>query len=321
MKKITIIICYFGKLPNYYKIWEYSAINNPTINFLLVTDQKIKSKENINVVNTSLDNLSKNFSNKLGFDVKISNPYKLCDYKSAYGYLFSEYLGDSDFWGFSDIDLIWGNIRKFITDDILEKNDYILKRGHLTLLKNNEKNKTLFMEKGSIYNYKVVFTHQENFAFDEFSGLHKIYKRNNIIPYCKIPIADIDVKYKRYKIVNSVNYDKQVFLYKDNEILRKYIENGIEKTNEFCYLHFQKKSPLIDPKIIEDLDKENEIKFYIGKNGFKAVNDEEKYSINKFNGNKFEKKEKVMYIENKIKHFFKCNNLEKRIWIKQKLIY
>ena len=45
MKKITIIICYFGKLPNYYKIWEYSAINNPTINFLLVTDQKIKSKE------------------------------------------------------------------------------------------------------------------------------------------------------------------------------------------------------------------------------------------------------------------------------------
>ena len=81
MKKITIIICYFGKLPNYYKIWEYSAINNPTINFLLVTDQKIKSKENINVVNTSLDNLSKNFYNKLVFDVKISNTYKLCYYK------------------------------------------------------------------------------------------------------------------------------------------------------------------------------------------------------------------------------------------------
>ena len=44
----------------------------------------------------------------------VNSPYKLCDYKPVYGLIFDEDLQDYDFWGHCDVDLIFGDIRKFI---------------------------------------------------------------------------------------------------------------------------------------------------------------------------------------------------------------
>ena len=41
MKKIIIIIPYFGKLPKIYAFWRQSALNNPSIDFLFVADSII----------------------------------------------------------------------------------------------------------------------------------------------------------------------------------------------------------------------------------------------------------------------------------------
>lgn len=53
MNKICIIICYFGKLPSYFEFWRHSAYNNPTINFLFITDCNIESANNIRVLKMS----------------------------------------------------------------------------------------------------------------------------------------------------------------------------------------------------------------------------------------------------------------------------
>ena len=42
-----------------------------------------------------------------------------------FGHIFSDYLVGYDFWGYGDIDLIYGNISKFITRDMLEQFDCI----------------------------------------------------------------------------------------------------------------------------------------------------------------------------------------------------
>lgn len=57
--------------------------------------------------------------------VAIPNSYKLCDFKPTYGLIFSEYIAKYDFWGMGDIDVIYGNIRDFITEDVLNNNDII----------------------------------------------------------------------------------------------------------------------------------------------------------------------------------------------------
>ena len=71
MKK-CLIICWYGQLPYYYKLWERSSALNKDFDFLIFTDQKIKTtNQNIIVVNKTMEEMSKIFSEKLGMNVNI----------------------------------------------------------------------------------------------------------------------------------------------------------------------------------------------------------------------------------------------------------
>ena len=122
MNKICIIFPYFGKLPPQFKFWWQSALKNPTIDFMIFTDnQSILSEENIYVQYLSFEECRLLVQKQFSFPINLNSPYKLCDYKPAYGSIFYEYIKDFDFWGFGDIDLIYGDIRLFYTNEILEK--------------------------------------------------------------------------------------------------------------------------------------------------------------------------------------------------------
>ncbi|WP_333486766.1 DUF6625 family protein, partial [Phocaeicola plebeius] len=138
MKSIIIIIPYFGKLPTLFPFWLQSALNNPTIDFLFITDANIQPMQNIKVINKTFSLLKEEIQSKFNFEIKLETPYKLCDFKPAYGYIFNEQIKGYDFWGFGDIDLIYGNIRNFINDTILNQYSVISGWGHLTLYKNTE---------------------------------------------------------------------------------------------------------------------------------------------------------------------------------------
>lgn len=47
----------------------------------------------------SFSELQELFQSKFDFPILLNTPYKLCDYKPAYGDIFSKYLGGYDFWG------------------------------------------------------------------------------------------------------------------------------------------------------------------------------------------------------------------------------
>ena len=54
MKKIIIIIPYFGEFPNYFDLWMKSVKYNSDIDFLLITDNDITDKpNNIKIINIS----------------------------------------------------------------------------------------------------------------------------------------------------------------------------------------------------------------------------------------------------------------------------
>jgi hypothetical protein len=59
----------------------------------------------------------------------------------AIGIVFNDYLNDFDFWGHCDVDIIWGDIRKYTTEKILHKYDIFSTRkgtisGHFSLFRN-----------------------------------------------------------------------------------------------------------------------------------------------------------------------------------------
>lgn len=311
MKKIGIVICYFGNVPSYFDLWKKSALRNDDINFLFFTDQDtIKSEKNLIVNHMSFNELKSFIQNKFDFKISLKTPYKMCDYKPAYGYIFSEYLKDYDFWGYCDIDLIFGNIRKFITEDILSNNDIILNLGHLTLYRNNEICKNLFKKNGSLFSYKIVYSTDEFYAFDEMSGMHMIQKENNIKPYLSIPIADIDRRFSRFLLDGGNNYEKQ-FFYFDNGIYRKYRIENSDYIEEYCYLHFQKRVPKIYSTQSE--------KYFINKEGVFDYDAKFDFFYNRFEGLKKEKKELIKYRLNMIKKFCLYSYKRKYIWIRQKI--
>jgi hypothetical protein len=146
-------------------------------------------------------------SRKLNIDVQLYRPYKLCDLKPAYGFIFSDLIKGYDFWGFGDIDVIYGNIRKFMTEDLLSSNDFISVRddyvtGFFSLVKNTETMNTLFMKSRD---YVKVFSQSEHFCFDE-CAFHIYNLLSN-----KVSIDDInwDIESMSY-IIMKYNDEKYI---------------------------------------------------------------------------------------------------------------
>jgi hypothetical protein len=176
LNKIGILTCWYGQYPWYFPYFIHSCSYNPTIDFIIITDNKelIGDKpENVKIINKTIEEIKTLACQKLGFIVNIDCSYKLCDFKPAYGHLFSEIIKEYDFWGHGDIDIVYGNIRDFMTEEILNSYDVISSRhdyitGTFCLFRNNEKMNTLFMQSKD---YKTVFESSENFCFDECNYL------------------------------------------------------------------------------------------------------------------------------------------------------
>jgi hypothetical protein len=181
MHSIATLTCWYGPYPWYFPYFIHSCSFNPTIDFIIITDNQqliLNQPENVKIVYRTALEIKEIASKKMGFAVNIDYPYKLCEFKPAYGFLFTEIIKEYDFWGSGDIDIIFGNIREFINDEMLNIYDFISLRhdyttGCLALYRNNEQMNTFFMRSKD---YKHIFSNPDYYNFDEcgfaFSGLH-----------------------------------------------------------------------------------------------------------------------------------------------------
>lgn len=125
--------------------------------------------DNVKIIHKTITDIKIIAKHKLGFEVNIDYPYKLCDFKPAYGFLFPEIIKGYDFWAQSDLDIIFGDIRHFLTQEFLESYDFISMRhdyttGCFALYRNNEKMNTFFMKSRD---FKLVFSNSKHYCFDE----------------------------------------------------------------------------------------------------------------------------------------------------------
>ncbi len=316
-KKICLIIPYFGKLPNYFDLWLESVRHNLDYNFLIITDAEIENNlpENVRVIKSSFEDLVKKIQSLYPFKISLNSPYKLCDYRPAYGEIFIEELVEYDFWGYCDVDLIFGSINHFIKDDDLEKNEKINLHGHFSLYKNNEKMNTLYKTKRKeLVDYKTVFKSKWNYHFDEYPGIAFICKYESIETVDCEDYADINwldkrfiKKYDHTQKKNDNDDIEQIFKW-DKGTLYNLIkrENKVEY-QECMYVHLQKRN------MIDNVEKAND-SFYIIPNQF--IKNENQDELNLINNSIPEKDEEL------IKQFKKeCrrNRLKWSYW-KKKII-
>lgn len=296
--KICVIGVYFGTFPDYISLWLRSCEKNPTIDFLIFSDHAIESTpDNVQIIHMTLQEMKNRAQNLFDFPISLDRPYKCCDYKPIYGLIFQDFLKQYDYWGHCDFDLIFGDLSKFFEQYELTSYDKFLSLGHLCLYRNTLENNYRFMLDGSeCGSYNTVYSSEQNFAFDETRGINKIYKKHKFPMFEKRIFADISKIYKRYRLaLDDINYDKQLFFWRNGKTYRMYYENGRLCEEEFMYVHFKERGKL-------DYTEEclSCSSFFITNKGFFAndkqeimLNDIEKH--NQFLGSFYEKCELIKY--------------------------
>lgn len=325
MNKILFIVPYYGKWPVFFREWAYTAgyLEKQNIDFLLVTDLDVEFElaPNIHIKKMSFEELKKKIQSCFDFEIVLESPYKLCDYRPAYGIIFKNEIEGYSFWGHCDVDMFWGNVRKFITDDILEKHDKIQYMGHFVLYRNCEQMNELFRKDGGIYDYQHVYSSPLSFSFDEHPGMMQIVMKHNISNYIENNQADISPRYTRMYISRFKNYKHQILYWHDGSVYRKYVDdNGNVGTDEFLYAHFQRKYPQ-GLKQWEQIPTPSTFVYRADKFMYiepEKINKEFILNMSEYSDARIDKKENLSYTFKKIKRFLSCSLQEKVIWIKQR---
>lgn len=273
--KVALLIPYYGNWPNdYFNLFLDSCKNNKLLDIHFITDQNInRTIDNVKSIYMSINTIESLISDKLNINICLNNPYKLCDFKPTYGVLFGDYIKDYKYWAYGDIDLIFGNISKFISEKILLDNDIITFRtdhihGPFTIIKNISSNNELYK---SGVNYKEILKKDLYMSFDEFGSqgfkinknlLEKNILEDNFSAICynafrrnelSLYMEDFSIE----KIIDS----KNVLIYNEGKIY------DIETKKEYMFYHWvwEKRSLWFKyPTWIDNIPK----RYYIADTGF-----------------------------------------------------
>lgn len=260
MKNACFIVSYFGELPNTFPIWLHTCEKNYEYDWLIVTDDRTQYEypENVHVQYTDFDEFVKRVQSHFDFQIALRYPYKICDFRPAFGQIFEKELKEYRFWGHCDLDQYFGRISAFITDDILDSYDKILCLGHFTLFRNIPQMNSLYMitDVSIEHTYRDVFSNEGHWIFDEWpkSGsicINRLVKHENIKTYycndCFCDLIPFKSRFQRY-IFDEMREDwdiepvnNMIFVWEEGRLFSCHINKGELVKREMLYVHIRQR--------------------------------------------------------------------------------
>jgi len=169
-KSILLIVPWFGKWPPYIRFFIESCRWNPSIDWLIITDcgELADPPPNVRLMQTSLSDYRDLISERLSIRCQWKDAYKVCDIRPAMGLIHADSVAPYDYWGYGDIDVVYGDIRSIYTRDVLTF-DVISPHadrcaGHFVLIRNTEVMNRAFMR---VRGWRDLLARSTNVSFDE----------------------------------------------------------------------------------------------------------------------------------------------------------
>jgi hypothetical protein len=228
--KIGIIIIYYGIKPLWFDYYLLTCSRNTEIDWIFFSDhfpsQNISN--NIHYNQMTIGAFNALASEKLGLTIYIKNPYKICDLRPAFGIVFSDYLKLYDYWGYGDIDVMYGNFSRVLPLSEIVKYDIISTDvnfipGHLCILKNTQIINQLFLDSPI---YKTIFQSRLYYGFDEYISPIKVIQDQLLFHISKKIrlnyhlVFDYTVRNIRktilYKLFKSIYHNKKGYVLTKN---------------------------------------------------------------------------------------------------------
>lgn len=128
-KNIRLIAPSFGRLPEWFKLFLLTCGANPEFEWLIITDDPTTFKVPPNVIMRRDDfhDFKERVARVLAFDPEDFTwwPYKLSDLKPFLACTFRDDIVGYNYWGFSDIDLLYGSLSGLVDSKILDRHDIV----------------------------------------------------------------------------------------------------------------------------------------------------------------------------------------------------
>lgn len=254
--RIALIVAYYGEYPSYFQNWLGCAKHNQGIDFYVITDsstEKYDIPHNVKIIRWSFKRLREKFQNQFPFKIWLKTPYKLCDYKLAYGKLLEEYLTDYDWWGYIDMDIIFGDLYKFCSRYLQDDYQRIDRNGHFSIFKNTEENRMLFLKVFpfmDVYKPKEVYKNGHAFGYDEVGGgrfrfgiTYGMEKSGMKVADLSEYVADIRITKKDFSSFRGdVEFQHEIFKWQNGILEEIHRDNEEIISSEIMYVHSQKRS-------------------------------------------------------------------------------
>lgn len=248
--KICLLMPYFGKWPFWMPFFLQSCRYNADIDWIFYTDCGALDNcpDNVRVISMSFAEYCAKVSLRLDVPFSPERAYKLCDIRPAFGLIHQEDLAGYDFWGFGDIDLVYGDLRAYFTEERLRNNDLLSTHarrvsGHLCLIRNSERMRVAFR---LIPSWQQRFCDQQHQALDE-GAFTRIFLRNkNLSPALQRLIGWFNPWYRRseFEEAFSTPYARIDWIDGSRDFPQRWywhsgkLSNDSDPGREFPYFHF-----------------------------------------------------------------------------------
>lgn len=257
LRKCAFVLPYYGRFPQYFQLFLNSCEANPDFDWLVFTDDHTvyHYPDNVHVHYETFADMQRRVREAFDFHPELGTPYKLCDLKPMYGYLFAEWLEDYQYWGYCDCDVILGKLSHFITDELLSGYDKLFELGHCSILRNTAENNERFMLslRGEDL-YRKVLVSNQIFTFDESylgSNVNEIFREHGATVFGTDYSANTRAAGSVFQITRyqpdlrtycTENPVHAIYIW-DHGTLRRYMKRlGTFVESELMYMHFQRRT-------------------------------------------------------------------------------
>ena len=122
-KRAAIVIVHFGALPKWFSVWLHTAKLNSGIDFHLFQDAT-EERQDVNIFYHNMSIMDYNDLPLLKAErCVLKNPYKVCDFRPLIAEMFPAVVGPYQYWGWGDLDVIYGDILSVIGKSSFDKFD------------------------------------------------------------------------------------------------------------------------------------------------------------------------------------------------------
>ena len=141
--RITFLIPFLGNWPQYIDLFLAGCSTNTIARFLLCAERPPVNNlpGNVRHIPMSSGEILERLRKGTGLGLGNISGHKLCDFRPFFPMVFNDLLRDAEFWGYCDIDLMFGRLDQGFDQALLESVDAFSAHpnqfvGHLTFVRN-----------------------------------------------------------------------------------------------------------------------------------------------------------------------------------------